>query len=67
MQRFFQAYSGRVWNEYDGRIEVLPWTSSKANRWRHIHTPNKVCEGTSEEVQDGQCKVWSVMDGKKEH
>jgi len=53
---FFQAYAGKVWDEYDGRIEVLPWTSDQENRWRHIHTSNQVREGTFEEVQDGRCK-----------
>ena len=50
MREFFQAYVGKIQDKYDGRIEVLPWTSNLAKRQRHIHTSNQVREGTSEEV-----------------
>ena len=43
-------------NEYDAKAELLLRTTDKTNQHWHLYASNQVCQGTSQEAQDGRRK-----------
>lgn len=51
MPRIFLVNVGWVWDEYDGRTEVLPWYSNLSMQGWSVWSSDKIHKGASEEDQ----------------
>ena len=46
----------RVWNEYDGRAQLLPWTPIQIKEWWNLQQPSQIHKKTYQEVWVWRCK-----------
>ena len=51
MQRIFKFNTGWVWDEYDGRAEVLPWYSNQSMQRGSLCSSVKIYKEAHEQIQ----------------
>jgi hypothetical protein len=50
----------------DGRVELLPWTSSEATQGRNVHIPNEVHSRPTQKVWDEGRKARLDANGNRQ-
>ena len=56
MSRIYWVNAGRIWDEHDGRADLLSWASNQSIKGRHLHQPNQVHKKNAQEVWYEECK-----------
>ena len=51
----------RVWNEYDGRDQLFPWTPNQTKEWWNLHQSSQVYKRAYQEIGLENAKISKTL------